>query len=164
ISDIISFAALPSDAEIYAFVDSIQITDEQRRIYAEQHGLQGNGAAAASPSPASGLRQGEYIWETSDKMRYKFTLLDGVPQPMGTSVQETYNGTVTETIMAYASSRSSADDEWGEWRVAPHYWAGLQCSDCEELNADGVIPESYMLGFSHAWSGEWKNSPPVYKY
>jgi len=107
--------------------------------------------------------QGEHIEEVSEFARYQYFLVDGVPQPMGTSEQSTAGGTITETIMAYMSSRSSVDEEWDEWRVAPHYWAGLSCTDCGEDNADGSMPEWFQNGFSHAWSGEWRHKMHFYE-
>ncbi|MDR1210335.1 MAG: tetratricopeptide repeat protein [Clostridiales bacterium] len=117
---------------------------------------------AAEPTPNADLLQGEYI-TTSELMRYKLYLVDGIPQPMGTSEVSNINGTITETIMAYMSHRQSAEDDWSEWEVAPHYWAGLRCTDCGETPSDGSMPKWFQDGFSHPWSGEWDGAPRVHR-
>jgi len=104
-------------------------------------------------SGSSNLLQGEYISQAGDLARYKYNLVDGVPRPMGT------NDANGEIIMAYMSGRSSVNEEWSEWTVAPHYWAGLRCTDCGEIPADRSMPDWFRNGNSHSWSGEWDKAP-----
>ena len=95
------------------------------------------------------LGQGEHINVVSDFARYKYYLVDGIPQSV--AVRE-WRG----IIMAFKSGRSSVYDDWEEWTYSPHYWAGLLCTDCGEMPDDGSMPEWFGNPFSHPWSGEWR--------
>jgi hypothetical protein len=113
--------------------------------------------------PLPELLQGEFISYIGENVAYRYYLVDGVPQPLGTSQEYTLDGReVTETIMAHMAWRESPDDEW-VWEVAPHYWAGLHCTTCDDIDYSDPnveMPDWYRYPFSHSWSGEWRNDRP----
>jgi hypothetical protein len=133
--------------------------------------------AGMTPS-ASGLLQGEHIWEADPLFRYMFYLIDGIPQPMGTVYvdrggpqeapppagenPQTAGDMFQTTVMAYMSDRESVNHAWSDWEPAPHYWAGLRCTHCGDETPDGDMPEWFRYSFTHAWSGEWKNAPLIF--
>jgi len=134
----------PEDTEIRDMLDEM---DEAEREEDEDD-------PANPPDPESGrvLRQGYYIWEPYDGgyMRYRFYLIDGIPQPVGSSEHG--------TIMAYLNA-SHTDG----WEFTPHYWAGLRCVDCGELPGDGSMPDWFRYPWTHPWGG-WRDEPRVFYY
>jgi len=109
----------------------------------------------AQPNPT--LLNGEYVWIASEFVVYRYYLIDSIPQPRGTSEEDSGLEVITETIMAHAIFRSSTDEPWSDWEVAPHYWAGLWCTDCGEMFSGPEMPEWFVYGFSHPWSGEFSS-------
>ena len=97
------------------------------------------------------LAQGEYIWYLGDYGRYKVYLVDGIPHPF--MVDADFGA-----VMAMMDLRLP-DGTWWGWEFAPHYWAGLICSDCDESHVCGYGVE-YRFEPTHPWSGEWHDSLP----
>ena len=110
------------------------------------------------------LGQGEFIFEVTETMSYMVYLVDGVPQPMGiiTQFSAYLQREITTDVMAYSSQRASENSPWSDWRAVPHYWAGLNCTDCGEIIPGGEMPDWFRYAFSHPWSGEWRGSPRIF--
>ncbi|MDR3310528.1 MAG: tetratricopeptide repeat protein [Oscillospiraceae bacterium] len=142
-----------TDKAVAALRDGIANADSTLRLETKLAEIEG-GIAEPTVNPA--LAQGEVIvhWDNDyGWIEYRMNCVDGVPQPMGTTEE---NG-VIETIMTY--SRHSVDGSVNDWRPAPHYWAGLRCTDCGDDSGD-EMPKWFQTAFSHAWSGQWKGAEP----
>ena len=153
------------DEEIKALLDELTFVPEPEPLVTttpEPTTSESPALPSSTNEPDTTLLQGEYISVVSEFVRYRYQLVGGIPQPMGISEEYNSNGTISETIMAYMSSRQSENDDWTEWKTAPHYWAGIFCTDCGELPADGSMPEWYRFAFTHPYSGAWKNTPRVF--
>ena len=157
---------LPDNAGIQSMMNDLQQESvnawEQERPQEFETGAPDDAETDSESEPNRELAQGEYIWSTipeGGSLEYRMTLVDGIPQAMGTHTAD--NG-VTTMIMAYMRSIDE-DGNWSEWEPSPHYWAGLRCSDCgEEITSDGSMPEWFQTGFSHPWSGVWDGEPKVF--